>query len=114
MTNQPDVDRLERAARNQSLFREVNERLEDLATTFQELAGTTMFACECADLRCVEKVELTLDEYERVRAEPNQFIVLAGHVYSDVESVVHETDRFVVVAKVGEAAKVAAEADPRS
>jgi 5-bromo-4-chloroindolyl phosphate hydrolysis protein len=114
MTNQSDVDRLERAARNQSLFREVNERLEDLATTFQEIAGTTMFACECADLRCVEKVELSLDEYEGVRSDPNQFVVLKGHVYHDVENVLRETDRFVVVAKVGEAAKVAAEADPRS
>lgn len=35
----PNMDRFERAARNQALFREVNDRLQELATSFQEIAG---------------------------------------------------------------------------
>jgi|SRR5829696_6600367 len=113
--NQPDVDRLERAARNESLFREVNERLQELATTFEEIAGTPgVFACECADLSCVEQVKITLDEYEAIRSDPNNFLVLTEHAYREVEYIVREGEGFAVVAKLGQGAKVAAEADPRS
>jgi hypothetical protein len=114
MSGQPDVERVERAARNQSLFREINERLEELASTFQEVAGTASFTCECADLKCIEQVEMSLDEYEAVRSDANQFVVRPGHVLADVENVVGESDRFVVVAKIGKGAKIAAAADPPS
>lgn len=109
----PDVDRLERAARNQSLFREVNERLQELATDFQEIAGTSVFACECADLGCVKQIDMTLDEYEAVRSDSNRFLVAPGHVVPDVERVVGESDRYVIVAKIGEGATIAVQADPR-
>ena len=107
-------DRIERAAANQSIFREVNERLQDLATAFQDAARRATFACECADVQCVEQLELSLDEYEAIRSEPNQFVVLPDHVYLDVERVVSENERFVAVAKIGRGATIAAEADPRS
>ena len=114
MDAQEGIDRMERAARNQGLFREVNERLGELATTFQEVAGTPpVFACECADLMCTEQIDLTVDEYEAVRSQPNHFLVLPGHVYPEVEKVVCENDRFAVVAKVGEAAAIVEAADPR-
>jgi hypothetical protein len=35
MDTQTGSDRVERAARNQTLFRQVNERLEELATAFK-------------------------------------------------------------------------------
>jgi 5-bromo-4-chloroindolyl phosphate hydrolysis protein len=112
--NNPETERLERAAQNQSLFRDVNEQLQDLASTFQEVSGTTVFACECADLACVDQIQMTVDEYEAVRSDPNRFAVAPGHVYPDVENVLQETERFVVVAKIGKGAEIAAEADPRS
>ena len=114
MTMETDVERVERAARNEALFRAVNERLEDLAVTFQEIAGMGVFACECANLACVEQIEMTLDEYEAIRSDPNQFIVLPRHVDPDVETVTQERNGFVVVSKIGEGAKVAIEQDPRS
>jgi len=109
----PDVDRLERAARNQTLFREVNERLQELATTFQEMADTAVFACECADLQCVEQIDMTMDEYQSVRGDPNRFVVVPGHVYHDVENVLSENQRYLVVAKIGKAAAIAEASDPR-
>ena len=113
MDTQQGSDRVDRAARNQVLFRQVNERLEELAATFQDVAGTTLFACECADLCCIEQIKMTLDEYEAIRSEPNQFLVLPGHVVHDVENIVREGGGFVVVAKIGESASLAAETDPR-
>lgn len=110
----PETERLERAAQNQSLFREVNERLQELASTFREVAASAAFACECADLGCVEHIEMSLDEYEAIRGDPNQFLVLPGHVFPDVERVVSEDERFLVVAKIGQGARIARSLDQRT
>jgi hypothetical protein len=103
-----------RAAKNQSLFREVNEQLEGLAEAFQFISETANFCCECADVECVGTLPMSMTEYEALRANPNQFAVLPGHVYPEVERVVTENERYVVVAKIGEGGKLASEADPRS
>ena len=55
----------EKIARTESLFREVNERIAESAERFE--ADETKFVCECADPTCTQRVEATLDEYERVR-----------------------------------------------
>jgi hypothetical protein len=70
MDGQQGSDRAERAARNQALFREVNERLEELARTFADVAGTAVFTCECFDLSCVEQIDIPLAEYEAIRSHP--------------------------------------------
>jgi hypothetical protein len=98
-----------RAAKNQSLFREVNERIEDLAPN----ACFTPFICECAKEACDDQVSLTIEEYEHVRAGGNQFLVLPGHEVAEVEEVVEANERFVVVAKLGAGAELAAGLDPR-
>jgi hypothetical protein len=114
MESQPGEDRTERAGRNQTLFREVNERLQGLAEAFQHVTETSSFACECADLGCTALMDLRLSEYEAVRSHPNQFAVLPGHVYRDVEEVVAEYDRYVVVSKLGVAAEIAEKTYPRA
>jgi hypothetical protein len=103
-----DVQR-QRAARNQSLFREVNERIEDLASP----ASFAGFICECMNEMCDEQVSLTLEEYEHIRSDSNRFLVLPGHNVPEVEEVVETSDRFVVVAKLGAGMPVAAGLDPR-
>jgi hypothetical protein len=107
-------DRTKRAGRNQTLFREVNERLEGLAEAFQHVTETSSFACECADLGCTAMMDLRLSEYEAVRSHPNQFAVLPGHVYPDGEEVVAEHDRSVIVSKLGVGAKIAEQTYPRA
>src|SRR5437868_10539423 len=92
-----------RAARNQALFRAVNEKLTTLNEVFASTTGTFTIACECADTSCIEMIEVHPDEYLAVRAGPRHFAVLAGHVYPDVEVVVRETERYVVVEKTGTA-----------
>jgi hypothetical protein len=106
--------RRERAARNQAMFREVNERLEELAEAAQSNASPVIFACECADLECVEQLELKLAEYEQLRSGGNAFAVAPGHVDPEVEQVEREDDHYVVVAKLGEGGRIAQAADPRS
>ena len=70
--------------------------------------------CECGSPGCDRVIVLTVAEYEHVRAEPREFLVVADHVAGDVERVVARTDRYVVVAKgEGPAAAIAVEQDPR-
>ena len=108
----------ERVARNEALFREFNERVEDMAETFDPLGeGDALrieFVCECGDLDCLERLELTRAAYEKVRSDPKRFVVAAGHEKAEIERVVAREEGYFVVEKLEEAADVAIEHDPRS
>jgi hypothetical protein len=105
--------RAERQGRNESLFREVNERIAELNQTFQ-IEGLSEFLCECSREECKEPVTISLDEYEAVRRESTRFFVIPGHEDEGVERVVERNDRYFVVEKIGDAAEEAEELDPRS
>jgi hypothetical protein len=110
MTNLSEHDaQRERAAKNQALFREVNERIEDLAAN----AAFTTFICECMNETCDESVSLTIEEYEHVREGGNSFLVLPGHEVLAVEETLEANERFLVVAKLGVGAPVAESLNPR-
>jgi hypothetical protein len=107
----------ERLSRNEAIFREINERARSLQERFGPEDPNSRyeeFLCECGDQMCVERVKLTVPEYEWVRAESTQFVLRPGHTQPRVERVVEENDRYVVVIKLGDAAEVAADRDPRS
>jgi ATP sulfurylase len=99
-----------KAARNQALWREVNERIRVVAQT----SGEMEFLCECANLECTETINLSVAEYEHIRSSPVRFPIMRGHDFPEVENVVQENDRYVVVEKIGKAAEEAAKLDPRS
>jgi hypothetical protein len=101
--------RRERAAKNENLFREVNERIEDLAAS----ASYTQFICECFDETCDRRVSMTVQEYEHIRSEGNRFFVLPGHNIDDVDEVVEANDRYLIVRKIGAGAEVAERLNPR-
>jgi hypothetical protein len=98
---------------NEALFREVNERIEDVGTALAPDDVPMEFLCECDDRDCVEKVSATRAEYEAIRAVATQFFVLPGHEDPDIEHVVRKTERFLVVEKEGQVAHEAEESDPR-
>jgi hypothetical protein len=102
-----------RAARNQSLFRAVNEQIEHMNQALATLTGSFAITCECADASCIETIDLSPGQYEAIRAQPRCFAVLPGHVYPNVEDVVRESDGFVVVEKNATAGDVAEVLDPR-
>jgi hypothetical protein len=107
MESSTQTEREARAARNQALFRAVNEKLGAMNEAFVQFNEKFTIACECADVSCVEMLEIDPNEYQAVRAEPRHFAVLPGHIYPDVEVVVREGDGYVVVEKTGAAAEVA-------
>jgi hypothetical protein len=100
-------------ARNQAVFRAVNERIEATNEHFGVALERTDFVCECADRECMERLMLTLEKYEEVRRFPTHFIVAAGHICGEYERVVEQVDGYVVVEKFGEAGKEALKMDER-
>lgn len=100
-----------RLARNEDLFRQVNDRIDDLAETHGDDAHTYEFFCECSDLGCTERVRLTLAQYAHVRAEPSRFVVVKDHVIEEIEHVIERADDHVLIEKHGRAGVVAIELD---
>jgi hypothetical protein len=104
----------ERIARTESLFRDVNERIAESADRFD--SPSAEFVCECADQTCTDRVEATLDEYERVRADPTHFLVRPGHEDTRVERVLaHRGRRHAVIEKFDAAiARMVRRLNPRA
>ena len=107
-----------RRARNEALFREVNERIVELETGLagyeREDSLLVGFVCECPREDCNEIVEVTRGQYESVRSNPRRFLVLPDHEDGDIAHVVERHASYLVVEKEGEAGEIAAEQDPRS
>lgn len=88
---------IEKIARTEALFREVNERIAETAERFD--ATETNFVCECADPKCTHRVEATLEQYERVRSDGDTFLLVPGHEDERVEAVIRQSNDHAVVEK---------------
>ncbi len=100
----------ERLAKNEILFREINERLDEMSVPWSK---TTDYLCECSDMFCTKVVELRNDEYERVRSRPTLFVVAHGHEQLEIEKVVEETEGYFLVEKIVAVDEIIRQ-DPRS
>jgi len=107
------ASREQRLAKNEVLFREVNERIEQAAKD-ASFEGPMVFVCECGNVECAETIEVTLAKYEAVRSQPTLFLIVPGHETDDFTRVLEQNERFAVVEKVGEAGAIAQRHDPRA
>jgi hypothetical protein len=104
-----------RKAANEAVFREVNERIEALHQRFELGDGEPLqIVCECDRMDCTERLEVSVETYERTRADSARFCVSPGHEDTEVERVVETGGTYTIVRKhPGEPQRVAAESDPR-
>jgi hypothetical protein len=102
-----------RAAKNEVVLRDLNERLKAYPVLNQRFSE---WVCECADMTCMKPVELSIEEYEMVRGDPTRFVVAPGaeHVNPEIERVVQREMRYWVVEKLGIGAEISEDFDPRS
>lgn len=96
----------QRAARNEALFREVNENIARLDERHSSITGP-VYVCECADADCTQQLAIDPEIYRRVRQEPRWFVVLPEHEDSELERVVERHPGFLVVEKTGAAGEFA-------
>ena len=107
--------REDRIARNEALFRDLNERMRQISESMSggDPPATFEIFCECGAVDCMEKFGVPLSEYEAVRSHPERFILAAGHDSPEVERVVSTLDGYVIVEKHEEEAAIARESHLR-
>jgi len=100
-------------AQNEALFREVNERVNEIA---QDLGPNARYdyLCECANPDCTFRLSLATADYEAVREIATQFIVLPQHYTPEIETLVAEHPSHWIVSKTGAAGEYVAKLDPRN
>ena len=107
-------ERERRIGMNEALFRQVNERLQELAEGFAHTPEKLDLICECGNANCASRIEMDPEEYQKVRSDSTTFAIVKGHVIPDVEEIVERRAGYDVVRKTGsEAARVAKKTDPR-
>jgi hypothetical protein len=93
----PMSESLERLARNQTLFREVNARIETIAG---DNGVVVEFLCECGNTDCASTIELSVSEYGRVRSNPTWFVIKPDHDMPQIERVISRHDGYALVEKL--------------
>ena len=106
-------ERQRRIGLNEAVFREANERIEEVNRTFEPLTGELVLVCECGSADCMEKISMTAPAYEALRS---------GHALRhrlgtrdlDVESPVERHEGYDVVKKdEGVPQRIAEATNPR-
>jgi hypothetical protein len=105
--------REERLAENEALFRTANERMAEWEEQHVQ-SETELYYCECADPNCREKVLLRKADYEKVRADSRQFVIVPGHEVPDIETVIEQHEGWAMVEKSPELDEKLERLDPRT
>ena len=107
-------ERERRQGLNEAVFRQVNERINDVHEAFELDPQKLHLMCECGDPACAERLEVPLEEYEDVRSDATTFLLNPEHIEPDVEKIVRERAGYSIVRKVDEAvARVVRRLNPR-
>jgi hypothetical protein len=104
---------VQQAAENEATFRLANESLKQKADEFDLVGERTPYLCECEDEHCTRVIQLSREEYERIRQHPTRFVMVPGHQETR-DRVVREEAGFTVIEKSGEDGELVARLDPRS
>jgi hypothetical protein len=99
--NRPVHSRDERAAANEALLREVNDRIEDVGEHLRVLPEDERldFRCECGQSACDALISMSIREYDHVRADNDRFAVVPGHEDERIERVVERGEGYLIVDK---------------
>jgi hypothetical protein len=101
-----------RAAKTESQFRDVNERIAGTAERFG--ATQAELVCECSDPGCGDRIEAPLADYERTRTDGARFLVAPGHENPEHEVVARHRPGYRIVEKLKGIGAVARRLNPRS
>jgi hypothetical protein len=85
-----------RQAKNQALFRSVNDRIAELSERFADDQDLQII-CECANTGCTERIEVPFEEYARIRECVDWYVITPGHVFPDAEHVIEQHNGYEIV-----------------
>jgi hypothetical protein len=105
MAETSDV-RAERLAKNEVLFRSVNENIAGMERRSRLDAG---FICECSQLQCSEIIPISVEEWELIHQDRSKFVLVPGHEEAEIERILSQPDGYLVVEKIGPGKPIAEE-----
>jgi hypothetical protein len=77
--------------RTEDVFRNVNDRIAEKGSQLGwRFPGP--FLCECSDMRCFARLELTLEAYAELRSHPQRYLTVPGHEIAKAV-VIEQTER---------------------
>ena len=91
------------AVQTEDVFRSANDRIAEKGRQLGwSLPGP--FLCECSDVRCCARLELTVEAYEELRSQRHRYLIAPGH---EVEGAIEirRTQGFALVEKLSRAAR---------
>jgi hypothetical protein len=75
----------------EDVFRSVNDRIAEKGSELGwRLPGP--FLCECSDIHCFARLELTLDAYAELRSHTGRYLTVPGHEVKKTV-VIEQTER---------------------
>ena len=83
----------------QALRRSVNEQIR--RTIDWDGSGSIDLFCECGRVRCSDRLQIAIDEFDGVLGTSGWYIVLPGHEDGGAEHTVSRRDDVIVVARNG-------------
>ena len=91
--------RNERREENQRQFQRLNQRLHDVVEKKVPDATTVPFLCECAEERCMGRVDVSPGQWQAVAERPNYFLIIAGHPRTEGEDIMDTLGPYEIVEK---------------
>jgi thymidylate kinase len=77
----------------------VNKNIQEFVEGEANMPDKLAFYCECSDPECIERIELTTDDYARSHKEDRHFITKVGHEFTQIEKVLKKYSHYQVVEK---------------
>ena len=96
-----DDARARKLAANEAISREVNARVEEIASGWVNDGEAMELICECSHNDCTERVHVSAADYARVREDDQWFLVVDAHVVDEIERRVSTAGDATVVEKIG-------------
>jgi hypothetical protein len=77
--------------RVEDVFRSANDRIAEKGSELG-LRLPWPFLCECSDMSCFARLELTIEAYEELRSHPGRYLTVPGHDVAKTV-VIEQTER---------------------
>src|ERR1700757_1879426 len=82
-----------------SVNKRVKQNVKEHTPTEEHDSLKIDFICECADLDCRERIQMTMEEYEDLHKSQASFVIVKGHQAPVVEKVTEAKQNLLVVEK---------------
>ena len=84
--------------RPEDIFRRANDRIAEKARE-RNWRFPVPFMCECSDLHCFSRVEVTLEAYTELRSHPRRYLTALGDKVTEA-IVIQQTESYALAEKL--------------